>query len=202
MPRLTRNMILLFVFLSAWLGWQACTTMPSFLLVKMGSHKPFCPCWPQTVILLISASSITRITGMSHRPGYFVIFLTSYWTCPFEPHFPYLQRGLITVIFVSGLREINKTYLIVPFGSSPTGMSKNSLKYCSCIIITIITIIGIRLQKSPLSSHVLSLVLLSVSCLTSQLLCKTVRINYFKNVKALLMRHWMHRAFKRHFCFP
>jgi hypothetical protein len=39
--------------------------MPSFLLVEMGSHY-LCLGWPQTIILLISASQEARIIDVSH----------------------------------------------------------------------------------------------------------------------------------------
>jgi hypothetical protein len=39
---------------------------------KIGSHELFAWDWPGTVILLISAFRVVRITGMSHcRPVYF-----------------------------------------------------------------------------------------------------------------------------------
>jgi hypothetical protein len=37
------------------------------LLFEIGSHKIFCPGWPQTTVLLISVSLEARITGMSHH---------------------------------------------------------------------------------------------------------------------------------------
>jgi hypothetical protein len=35
--------------------------------LEMGSSSTVCPSWPQTSILLISASQVARIIGMSHR---------------------------------------------------------------------------------------------------------------------------------------
>jgi hypothetical protein len=34
--------------------------------LEMGVLKTTCPSWPGTMILLISASPVARITGMSH----------------------------------------------------------------------------------------------------------------------------------------
>jgi hypothetical protein len=40
------------------LGWQLCTTTPSFFLLRWGSHKTFCWGWTRTMMLLISAASV------------------------------------------------------------------------------------------------------------------------------------------------
>jgi hypothetical protein len=40
---------------------------PAQLLVEMGSHELFCSGWPRTMILLISASQVAQIIGVSHR---------------------------------------------------------------------------------------------------------------------------------------
>jgi hypothetical protein len=42
---------------------------PIFVMVfiEIRSHELFCPGWVQTVILLISASRVARITGVSHQ---------------------------------------------------------------------------------------------------------------------------------------
>jgi hypothetical protein len=46
-------------------------------IFELGSHKLFAQGWLQTMILLISAFWVTRITGMSHRhPA--IIFLIWY----------------------------------------------------------------------------------------------------------------------------
>jgi hypothetical protein len=42
---------------------------------EIGSHELFAQDWLQTVILLISASWVARITGMSHqRPAHYSLF--------------------------------------------------------------------------------------------------------------------------------
>jgi hypothetical protein len=43
-------------------------------LVEMGSQEPFCPGWPQTVILSISISQVARITAS--MPNFKVVFLS------------------------------------------------------------------------------------------------------------------------------
>jgi hypothetical protein len=57
-----------------WLGpWssyllpsQVHVIVPSFLLVEMGVSRSFCPGWPQTMILSMFISQISRITDVSH----------------------------------------------------------------------------------------------------------------------------------------
>jgi hypothetical protein len=51
--------------LSLLLGLQTCTTM-SDLFVEMGVRISFFLGWPQTLILLIYASWLAGITGVSH----------------------------------------------------------------------------------------------------------------------------------------
>jgi hypothetical protein len=43
------------------------------------SSQTVCPCWPWTVILLISASRVARMTGMSHCPPALLILLTVFF---------------------------------------------------------------------------------------------------------------------------
>jgi hypothetical protein len=42
---------------------------------KIGSHRTICPGWLQTMILLISASRIAKITGASHRLPYLLCYV-------------------------------------------------------------------------------------------------------------------------------
>jgi hypothetical protein len=56
--------------LSSW-GWQVCTTAPNFSL-RCG----LCPGWPQTTVLLISASKVVRIIGVSHWHQLIILFYT------------------------------------------------------------------------------------------------------------------------------
>jgi hypothetical protein len=43
-----------------------------WLFWRWGASQTICPGWPQTEILLISASQIARITGVSHQsPNFF-----------------------------------------------------------------------------------------------------------------------------------
>jgi hypothetical protein len=47
------------------LRWQVCVTVPSFYWLRW-VLRTFCPGWPQPVILLISASWVPKIIGLSH----------------------------------------------------------------------------------------------------------------------------------------
>jgi hypothetical protein len=49
------------------LGWQKDSTAPSFLLFVMVFLRTFCQGWHGTMILLISASRVARVTGVTHR---------------------------------------------------------------------------------------------------------------------------------------
>jgi hypothetical protein len=53
-------------------------------LAEMESWKLFCLGWPQTVILLISASHVARITGMSHQHLTCVLFSFRAWNISFH----------------------------------------------------------------------------------------------------------------------
>jgi hypothetical protein len=58
-------LILLFV-LPCVSGMTICAIVPSHRL-RWGPMKFFCPYWPQISILLISASQVARIIGLSHH---------------------------------------------------------------------------------------------------------------------------------------
>jgi hypothetical protein len=50
----------------------------AFFSVEIGSQELFAWGWPQTVILLISASQVASITGMSHQCPLTLCFLTTF----------------------------------------------------------------------------------------------------------------------------
>jgi hypothetical protein len=54
------------IYASHIAGMIGMSCYTKLLLVEMGVSWSFCPGWPQTVILPISAFWVTRITGMSH----------------------------------------------------------------------------------------------------------------------------------------
>jgi hypothetical protein len=66
----------------------------------MGSCELFCPCWLQTVILLISTSWVTRIIGVSHRP----LEKQTFWTV--------FQSGDIILCCHKCLLSIRKEHLM------------------------------------------------------------------------------------------
>jgi hypothetical protein len=64
MTKLAWPAILLFM-LPEYLGGQACTISPAIGFYRVS--QTFYPGWSQTKILLITASPVARITGVSHH---------------------------------------------------------------------------------------------------------------------------------------
>jgi hypothetical protein len=101
----------LFIYLFSWTGvWTQgfivtnqvlyCLshTFSSFCSVYFGDgiSQSICPCWPQTVILLILASQVARITGLSYQCLDQIQILPAYLLCDlgqilgkFVLHFPH-----------------------------------------------------------------------------------------------------------------
>jgi hypothetical protein len=66
--RIAWTIILFYASYHSW--WQAHATAPSFFVLTRDLMN-FLPSWPQTIILLISASQVATITSMALSPQFY-----------------------------------------------------------------------------------------------------------------------------------